>query len=153
MYISWISKFLRQGASELVRFACVGTGGFILDTSIVYATRDLLGIYAAGIVGYIGGSVLTWMLNRSWTFRDRVTTKPSFQQWLTYLSASSAGFVLNRGAFFAAVTCSSFVSEHPVFGVAIGSVAGMLLNFTLNRAVVFRAHSPQTPHVVEGIEH
>jgi len=147
-----MSKFLRQGASELVRFACVGTGGFILDTSIVYATRGLLGIYAAGIAGYVGGSVLTWTLNRSWTFRERVTTKPSFQQWLTYLAASSAGFVLNRGAFFAAITCSSFVAEYPVFGVAIGSVAGLLLNFTLNRAVIFRGPSPQVPHVVEGLE-
>jgi putative flippase GtrA len=138
MIVSEMSKLLRQGGPEFARFVCVGTGGFVVDTCLVYALRSLLGLYGAGIAAYVGASIFAWMLNRSWTFRKRVTTKPSFQEWLTYLTASGAGFVLNRGAFFAAITCSSFVSEHPVIGVAIGSIAGLMLNFTLNRAVVFR---------------
>jgi|ERR1700687_3175323 len=140
MIVSEMSKLLRQGGPEFARFVCVGTGGFLVDASLVYVLRGLLGLYGAGIAAYVGGSILTWMLNRSWTFRTRTKTEPSFQQWLTYLTASSAGFVLNRGAFFAAITCSTFIAEHPIIGVAIGSIAGLMLNFTLNRAVVFRDH-------------
>jgi putative flippase GtrA len=141
MRLGGISSRLQKAVPEFARFACVGTGGFVVDTCLVHALRSSVGLYAAAISAYIGASVITWILNRSWTFKARVTARPTFQQWLSYLGASSGGFVLNRGAFFAAVTYSGFVAEHPVLGVAIGSIAGLMLNFALSRAVVFRSSS------------
>jgi putative flippase GtrA len=49
------------------------------------------------------------------------------------------GLVLNRGTYAALVTWVPLCATQPVFAVAGGAVAGMMVNFTLSRQVVFRS--------------
>jgi len=51
---------------------------------------------------------------------------------------NTVGFILNRGTYAALVTVSALCAAQPVLAVAAGAIAGMGVNFTLSRRVVFR---------------
>jgi putative flippase GtrA len=48
------------------------------------------------------------------------------------------GLVLNRGTYAGLIATVPLCVAAPVLAVAAGSVAGMLVNFTLSRQMVFR---------------
>lgn len=52
-----------------------------------------------------------------------------------------AGFVLNRGTYFALIATVPYCAEHPFVPIAAGAVAGMFVNFGLSRAILFRDDS------------
>ena len=57
---------------------------------------------------------------------------------MRFLALNLGGFVLNRGLYSVLVTFVPLCVAQPVFAIAAGSLTGMLLNFTLSRALVFR---------------
>lgn len=122
---------------QFLRFGMVGAVGFLFDTATVYALRGLLGLYGAGIVAYLVAASANWVMNRHWTFRGH-GSGPAHHQWARYLLTNIAGFVLNRGTYAALVTVFAICAAQPVLAVAAGAIAGMGVNFTLSRQVVFR---------------
>jgi putative flippase GtrA len=123
--------------AQFMKFGTVGALGFLADTAVVYALRGPLGLYAAGMVSYLLVASGNWALNRAWTFRGR-GSGPAHRQWVKFLVANSLGLVLNRGTYAALIATVPLCVKAPVFAVAAGSVAGMLVNFTLSRQMVFR---------------
>jgi putative flippase GtrA len=122
---------------EFLKFGVVGTTGFVVDASTVYATRSILGLYGAGILAYLFGATSNWMLNRAWTFRGK-GSQPAYRQWAIFLVANSLGFVLNRGTYAILVTFVELCAAQPIWAVAAGSIAGLGANFFLSRRLVFR---------------
>ncbi len=122
---------------QFLKFGVVGVVGFLFDTATVYASRGLLGIYGAGLLAYAVAATVNWALNRAWTFRGRGRPGAAHRQWLLFMMANLAGFGLNRGTFALLVTFVPLCAAEPVLAVAAGAVAGMLVNFGLNRRVVF----------------
>ncbi len=126
-----IPRLLRQ----FFRFGAVGVVGFFVDTSTVYGLRSAIGLYAAGIFGYLTAATGNWVLNRIWTFKDSPDTGPAWRQWLLFLAANFVGFVLNRGTYIALIAFSPLCDTYPVLAIAAGSTAGMFVNFALSRRV------------------
>lgn len=122
---------------QFLKFGTVGTGGFLVDTTTVYALRHSLGLYGAGMVAYLAAATVAWLLNRLWTFRGK-GSGPVHHQWVRFLVVNLGGLVLNRGTYALLVSFVPLCAEQPVFAVAAGAIAGMFVNFTLNRTVVFR---------------
>lgn len=118
-------------------FGTVGVVGFLFDTATVYSLRHWLGLYGAGAAAYGVAATVTWLLNRLWTFRG-LGSGPVHHQWARFLFVNLGGFILNRGAYALLVTFVALCAEQPVYAVAGGAVAGMFVNFSLSRAVVFR---------------
>ncbi len=127
----------RAIATQFLRFGTVGAFGFVLDTATVYGLRPLLGLYGAGVLAYLVAASVNWVFNRVWTFRG-VGRGPAHRQWLRFLATNLGGFVLNRGTYAALVTLVPLCATQPVLAVAVGSLAGMLVNFSLSRTIVFR---------------
>jgi putative flippase GtrA len=121
---------------QFLCFGAVGAVGFLIDTATVYGLRGVLGLYGAGIAAYFAAASVNWALNRSWTFRGR-GGGPARRQWAQFLLANLAGFVLNRGVYAALVTAVPLCAAQPVIAVAAGALAGMGVNFSLSRRVVF----------------
>ena len=122
---------------EFLKFGVVGTIGFVVDTATVYALRATLGLYGAGVAGFVVAASGNWALNRAWTFRGR-GGQTAHRQWALFLLANSAGFGLNRGTYALLVTFVPLCAEEPVWAVAAGSIAGLGANFLLSRRLVFR---------------
>jgi putative flippase GtrA len=123
--------------AQFLRFGMVGVVGFIIDTATVYALRHPLGLYGAGAAAYIVAATGNWLLNRLWTFRGQGNGS-AHRQWAMFMLTNLVGFVLNRGTYALLVTFVAAAADQPVIATAAGAVAGMFVNFSLSRRVVFR---------------
>ncbi|MGG5822265.1 GtrA family protein [Falsiroseomonas sp. HW251] len=132
-------------ALQFLRFGVVGTVGFVVDTSVLYAGLALgLGLYGGRAISYLVAATTTWALNRAWTFRGQ-GDKPALQQWATFLMVCLVGFACNYGTYAALVSTVPLAARYPVIGVAAGSLAGMIGNFLLSRRFVFGGASRVGP--------
>jgi putative flippase GtrA len=127
----------RRIAAQFLRFGVVGAIGFLIDTATVYAVRGTLGLYGAGLAGYVVAATGNWMFNRLWTFRGEGSGS-AHRQWALFMLANLGGFVLNRGTYALLVTFVAAAARQPVIAIAAGAIAGLLVNFMLSRRVVFR---------------
>lgn len=123
--------------AQFLRFGTVGGIGFVIDTAIVYALRRPLGLYGAGVVAYIVVATANWLLNRMWTFRGQGSGL-AHRQWAMFMLTNLVGFVLNRGTYALLITFVAAAADQPVIATAAGAVAGMFINFSLSRRLVFR---------------
>jgi len=123
--------------AQFVRFGVVGAIGFVVDTATVYGFRHALGLYGAGLIAYVIAATVTWVLNRTWTFRGQ-SSGSIHRQWARFMVFNLAGFVLNRGTYSILVGFVAIAAEQPVIATAAGAIAGMFVNFTLSRRLVFR---------------
>jgi len=122
---------------QFFRFGVVGTIGFVVDTAVLYAGLALgLGLYGGRVLSYLAAATTTWALNRAWTFRGQ-GSGPALQQWAIFLLVCLVGFAFNYGTYALLVATVPLVAQHPVLGVAAGSLAGMIGNFLLSRRFVF----------------
>ncbi len=122
---------------QALRFGAVGTIGFAIDTAVVYGSRQALGLYGAGALAFLVAASANWALNRAWTFRGQGAGRAR-AQWARYLAINLVGFAVNRGAYAAVVTLSTAAAAEPILATAASALAGMGLNFTLSRRLVFR---------------
>ena len=135
---SLVELLARTGVSaDLLRFGFVGVTGLVVDTTTVYSLRGPLGLYAAGVCGFLVAATANWAMNRLWTFRHHVHAA-AHKQWLRYLAANLIGFVVNRGLFFVLITVSPICHANPILPIAAGALAGLLFNYLLSRKFVFQ---------------
>ena len=93
---------------RLFAFALVGTLGFLVDAGVVLGLTGLgLGALAAQAVAV----TVTWLGNRSWTFRDRAGRHTLPQEWARYCSANVVGWVVNNGVYGLLVLAVPFVAH------------------------------------------
>ncbi|MCX7372912.1 MAG: GtrA family protein [Alphaproteobacteria bacterium] len=124
---------------QFFRFGVVGTLGFVVDSAVLLAMLWLgAGPYGGRVVSYVAAASTTWAVNRAWTFRDAARDTPAARQWGVFVALNLLGFVANYGVYAALITWTETVRSWPVLGVAAGSVAGMFINFSVARTIVFR---------------
>ncbi|MGV2288030.1 GtrA family protein [Trinickia sp. YCB016] len=132
---------------QLVRFGIAGVAGFLVDAGVLYLMLALgLGYYAGRVVSFLCAVFATWQINRHYTFTPRanveaVTTarRPSlWKEWWQYLLAMSGGGAVNYAAYSATVFLLHPMRFLPLLAVAVGSVAGLGVNFLSAKFWVFR---------------
>jgi putative flippase GtrA len=132
-----LSPAQRTMAVQFLRFGVVGVFGFVVDTAVVYAARHWLGLLGAGVLSFFVAASANWFLNRVWTFKGQHAGR-MHHQWIRFIGCNLVGFVLNRGTFAILIGLFPICVHYPVLAVAAGSVAGLSVNFTLSRRVVYR---------------
>jgi putative flippase GtrA len=126
--------------SRLVVFALVGSVGFLVDAGVMQILSRAAGVelYIARLLSFLTASATTWRLNRRYTFGAAGLEGSQLIEWLRYLWSSAAGGLVNYGAFAALIALTGSHGIYPVLGVALGSVAGMGVNYALYSLYVFR---------------
>lgn len=122
------------------QFAVVGTAGFLIDSGVLWIAmhRAGLGFYLGRLVSFLTSATITWYLNRSFTYRDRLAGGRRSDQWLRYIGVSVVGALVNYGVYCVFVVAFEVAARYPILGVAAGSIAGMLVNFSAYSWLVFR---------------
>ncbi len=133
-----VAALARSGFSaDFIRFGIVGSLGFCLDTTTIYTLRALIGLYTAGVMGFLISASANWALNRLWTFQHQ-NHESAHIQWPKFVVANAVGFTVNRGLFFMLISVSVSCHRQPVFAVLAGTMAGLGFNYFLSKKFVFR---------------
>jgi len=131
--------------TQLLRFAAVGTVGFVVDATVLYAVADHLGLYLGRLLSFWAAATVTWLLNRRYTFEpaDRADTPGGgrVRQYARYIVSMLAGAAVNYLAYVAALQAGM----HPIAAVALGSLAGLAINFCSARWMVFNQRKKHAP--------
>jgi putative flippase GtrA len=129
--------------AQFLRFSIVGTLGFVVDSVVLMLLLSTtgLGFYLGRLASFLVAATFTWFCNRHFTFRDR-RKSGRIRQWIRFVVVNSGGGLVNYGVYSALIMTSELSRSWPVLGVAAGSLAGLAVNFTASKYLVFRhSHS------------
>jgi putative flippase GtrA len=123
---------------QFLRFGFVGCIGFVVDTAVLYGAIGLadLGPYVSRLLSYFAAATTTWYLNRIITFVDRRSGNLG-REWLRFLLVNAFGGSVNYLTYVTYLRLTSTAGLQPMVGVALGSCAGLVVNFLLSRRLVF----------------
>jgi putative flippase GtrA len=131
---------------ELTSFAIAGAIGFGVDAlGFVFLFHVLnFGHYVARLLAFMIAVTITWLLNRTYTFR--VSRKERLhKEYLAYLTAQSFGVLVNFGVFSFCIVSSEVLKQYPVVALVFGSGAAMVVNFISMKLVVFKSRGAEKP--------
>lgn len=124
-------------SARFIRFALVGAAGFVVDSACLMIALGLGANFLEGrAISYLTAATFTWSLNRCWTFD--ITSESYFWQWVKFISANAVGGMINYCVYaILMIAVPAHFVGFPVLAVAVGSGAGLLVNFTLSKRFVF----------------
>lgn len=140
MKLNSITRYLLR--HSLVRFAIVGTAGYIVDASVLTFDTSVLRMdFKSGrAISIFIAMTFTWLGNRYLTFRER-RARGAFgaaQEWLKFLGANIVGAGVNYGISVLLVRFASQPFDNKYIAQACGVLVGLVFNFTLSRKLVFK---------------
>ena len=127
-----------KAVRELLSFATVGAIGLLVDLGVLYLLAPFLGWYAGRVLSFLAAVAATWALNRRYTFAAHASGRPIALEFLQYLASMSAGALANYAVYVGVLVWLGSGRWVPAAGAALGSLAGMAINFVLARHLVFR---------------
>ena len=122
---------------RFLRFCVVGGAAYLVDAGLLIALVSGPGLdpYAARLASFLAAATLTWWLNRHYTFA--VSRHVSGREGATYVSFRVLGAAVNYGTYAAAMTWWPPAREHLWLAVALGSIAGLGVNYLTSSRIVF----------------
>lgn len=133
---------MKKVATEVCIFVFAGAVGFLVDAAVLYLTKAQFGLYGGRAISFVCAASTTWLINRTLTFAGHNSGKPLLHEYLSYMFLMFGGGIVNYCAYAAGILVSSTVATHPIIGVAIGSLAGMTVNFVSSKFLLFRKNKP-----------
>lgn len=132
-------RWLPEG---LPAFLLVGGVGFLVDALVLNTLIFSYGwgYYTARVASFGVAVVVTWLLNRNWTFRHRRSANRG-REYRNYLLVQSCGALINFAAYSACIWVGGVFRAWPVLALAVGSVLAMGFNFLAARRYVFTGKS------------
>lgn len=131
-------------AQQFWRFCAAGGVGFLVDATTLYASAPFLGWYGARLLSFLTAATVTWWLNWRYTFAPAVSVGrvglpvPIWRQYFRYLLSMLLGGCVNY-AVYVATLLWVLIPGSALLGVALGSGAGLCVNFLSARHLVFQA--------------
>jgi putative flippase GtrA len=125
---------------HFLKFGLVGTLGFIVDAGVLSL---LVGpfeanVYVARVISFFVAVLVTWLANRSFTFRHQRRIKiSSHEEYLRYFAVQTVGAGINLLVFFLSIQAMPMWQSLPVIPLAIGSVVALVFNYLAARRFVF----------------
>jgi putative flippase GtrA len=127
-----------KASREFLFFAAAGVTGLGVDVGVLYLAAPWLGWYLARVLSFVAAATATWALNRRYTFAARHSGVSRLCEYLGYLLTMLGGAVVNYGVYVLVLHALAGPWV-PAAGVALGSVAGLALNFLSARYLIFKS--------------
>jgi putative flippase GtrA len=124
---------------QLLLFTVAGAIGFVVDAGVLLWVHAVLGTYLGRLLSFFCAVVTTWLLNRFLAFRDQRDGKPLHREFSLYFLTTLGGGAVNLASYFLIAYLFDLSVRGLPLAVAVGSLAGMLVNFWLSRRFVFAA--------------
>jgi len=125
--------------TQVMRFGVVGAVGFVVDGGLLWLLISLdFDPYLARALSFPIAVIVTWALNRNWTFRETrdISRKGQFRR---YFGVQTAGTLTNYAIYSAVIGLFGAAALTIFVAFALGSLIGSFINFFGARKVAFRA--------------
>jgi len=129
---------LLQRFRSLILFCVSGGLALFVDIGVLYVSRTWLGNYGGRALSFLVAATFTWLFNRNITFRGPKEGSV-LKEYLSYLSSMLVGGAINYGAYVGSLQAFDAVRAQPAWGVAIGSLTGLVFNYLSARRIMKRA--------------
>jgi putative flippase GtrA len=96
----------------------------------------------ARIPSFLTAVLVTWALNRRYTFAGRGLERSSVEA-VCYILIQAGGAAVNLAIFSALLIYRPTLGEVPVIPLALGSVGGFAVNFGASNAFLYAAAVPR----------
>lgn len=124
---------------QILRFGVVGAVGFVIDGGMLWLlVASDVNPYLARALSFPTAVLVTWLLNRSWTFSDANEASKK-GQLRRYFSVQFAGTIANYMIYSIFISIFGTAGIVIFWGFALGSMGGAVTNFLGARIFVFRA--------------
>lgn len=124
---------------QIFRFIIAGGLGFGVDAGALYLAMWLgADFYLGRGLSFLAAATFTWLFNRMLTFRRSRKPGRIYVEWFRYMFAMLIGGSVNYGVSAWMYRDCPIAYQWPVLAVAMGSIAGMGLNFFTAKFVVFK---------------
>jgi len=127
--------------TKILLFGVVGAVGFVVDAFLltVLTIKFGLDVLPARVVSFACATLVTWLLNRKFTFfqqasRERQARK---KEYFLYLTVQVVGAALNFVIFLALIEWNPALRQIPIIPLAAGAVVALVFNFAMSRKFVF----------------
>ncbi len=129
---------MRLVIKELFFFSIVGTVGFLVDTGVLYLLKADLGNYWARAVSFPCAVFVTWLLNRYFTFKSKISNEIWYKEFIRYFVMMFAGGLVNYAVYVFCIANYILVQNYPVLGVAAGSICGLFVNYLQLKLLLYK---------------
>ncbi|MEQ8392805.1 MAG: GtrA family protein [Thalassospira sp.] len=127
-----INRALMQKGAK---FVVVGTLGFLTDAGLLWLTTHKAGLdpYSGRLVSFSMALLVTWVLNSTFTFKNR--EKSGKRQLGSYVTVQVSSFGLNY-AIYSALVWLNWAA--PLIALLIAAFISMFYSFTTMNMWVFK---------------
>jgi putative flippase GtrA len=134
---------------QFVKFGIVGVANTLLTFAVYTLLLKVFGVWylAASAIGFVVGTINSFLLNRRWTFRGHVGDALTPVRWAV---VQCCGLGVNEGLLYV------FVHQAQVdklLAQAFATAVVTVTTFFANRAWTFRMHAPVAMLEPDGREH
>ena len=128
-------------ASRFLRFAAVGTAGFVVNEAALWFVHHLtsLDYYTSQIPAFFVAVTFTWWGNRMLTFREQAARTSLIREWAKFVAANGLGALANYALYVSLLRFAPPPTNNPYLALAAGTLFGLVFNFTMSKRFVFRA--------------
>lgn len=123
---------------NLLFFGAAGVLGYFVDLSVTLCLELLVGPYLARVPAFLCASTATWIFNRGVTFRHQKAQKGVVAEWIHYISLMAIGLIVNYCVYSMAISFMSRSVLSTSIAVALGSLAGMVINFSTSSKFLYK---------------
>lgn len=123
---------------QFLKFGIVGVANTLLTFAVYTLLLKVFGVWylAASAIGFVVGTINSFLLNRRWTFRGHVADALTPVRWTV---VQCCGLAVNEGLLYV------FVHQAQVdklLAQAFATAVVTVSTFFANRAWTFRMHAP-----------
>jgi putative flippase GtrA len=143
---------LGQLDPSLLRFGVVGCIGFVVDYTVLQLLVTAVGMDAklAQIPAFGVAVLVTWMLNRVWTF-NAAGRDSKVRQAALYIGVQCVGAGTNYVVFTGLLLIAPDLKAWLVIPLGIGAIVAMGLTFLGSKYLAFRERRPLSPETSTAV--
>lgn len=150
---SSISRALGQTPREFGCFGLIGMAGFAVDCGLLTLLVEYAGAgpIVSRVASFPAAILVTWSLNRKFTFRRLSAGWPeSMQECMRYAAVQFSGALTNVIIYAVLVAIWPAMGQTPAVPLAIAALLAMMANYLGARALVFTSRNPKPAAAGEG---
>ena len=129
----------KMNVDRWIRFGIVGGLGFLTEALILHWLVSGLSLspFIARAVSFPTAVSVTWWLHRRFTFGN-ARVRAAADRYIVYFMGQVLGAITNLALYAGAICTMPVLAGVPIVPLAIGSVAGLLVNYNWANRFVFR---------------